>query len=70
MTHNQVPSLKAVAEQQKTILITGVVRIVDQASVFIEENGPRFLERDSVFSKIRSCLVRVPGNSILPTALF
>lgn len=52
MAHEQAASLKTVAEQKEAVFFSGVVRIVDQASSFIEKNRLRLLEGDAVFSEI------------------
>jgi hypothetical protein len=44
MTDDHAARLQAVAKQQEPIFILGVIRVVDQASAFVQENGLRFLE--------------------------
>jgi len=62
MTDDEAARLKAVTQQQKPVFIFGVIRIVDQASALVLENGLRLLERDSVPQQVGSRLVPIPGK--------
>ena len=70
MTDNETTRLKAEAQRQEAVFVIGVIGIVDQAGAFIEKNGPRLLERDTVLMEVSSILTSIPGNSIFPTAIY
>ena len=39
---------QAIAQQQKPILVFGMIRVVDHAGAFVQENGLRFLKGNTV----------------------
>jgi hypothetical protein len=70
MADDETTRLKAVAEQQESIFIPRVIRIVNQAGALVQKNGLRFLEGDAMLGQVGSSLIRrSQANSILPTAL-
>jgi hypothetical protein len=50
VTDHQTTRPKAVAQKQEPFLIVGVIRIVDQAGAFVQENRLSFLERHAMFN--------------------
>ncbi len=63
MTDNQKANAGAQAEQKEADLVDGVVRVIDQQGVVVEEDGLRLLERDTVALPIQSVLGLVPLES-------
>jgi hypothetical protein len=70
MNHNQTARSKAVTQQQEPIFNVGVIGIVDQTGIVVQEHGLRFLERNAMLGQLDRALRRSQANSILPTALF
>jgi hypothetical protein len=56
MTDDEVPCLKAVTQQQESFFFAGMIRIVNQASVLVEENRLSFLKGDAMLSEVGSGL--------------
>ena len=60
MTHHEDSQCRTHAEQYKSVLVVGVLRIVDQKTVFVRERGLRFLERDPVLAPVGRVLPPIP----------
>jgi len=62
MADDQTARAKAISQQQETILVLGVIRVVDQASVLVQKHGLSLLKGDAVFYKVGPSLARIPGK--------
>jgi hypothetical protein len=62
MTDDQAASLKAIAQQDEPFFLLGVIRVIDQAGVFVQKNGPRFLEGNAVLYQVGLSLAAIPGK--------
>lgn len=47
-------------EEQKTILVVGMILVRAQEGVFVEKYSPRLLERNTVLPEVRGGLPRIP----------
>lgn len=57
MTNNEGSKARAKAKQYESILVVGVVRIVDKQRGVVQENGLRLLERDAVLPSVGTVLL-------------
>ena len=69
MTDDQTVRLKAISQQQESILVLGMIRIVDQAGLLIEKNRLCLLERDAMLYEARSSLGPIPGKLDIATSI-
>lgn len=60
MTHDQDAKFEAEAEQKKTVLILGMIRIIESDRMVIEKDGLSFLESNAVLFDILAVLGFIP----------
>ena len=63
MAHDKHAKGGAHAQQDETVLIRGMVGIVDQLCALVEENRPGLLEADTVLPLVGSCFEGIPFKS-------
>jgi hypothetical protein len=52
MANNKDARSCAQAEQDESVFINGMIRVIDQEGIFIDENGLGFLKRDAMLFPI------------------
>lgn len=63
MAQKQDAEFSAQSQKDKAILVDGMVRVMNEQSVFIEKDSLSFLERDVVLPTIRRILALAPFES-------
>ena len=62
MTNDETSRLKAVAQQQESILIGGMIGIVNQTGALVQKDRLRLFEGHTVLGHVCSCLAAIPGT--------
>ena len=60
MAHDESAKRRAQAEKDEAILVVGMVRIIDEQGVVVQEDRLGFLERDAVLVLVGSVLPGIP----------
>ena len=60
MANNEGSKARAKAKQHESILVIGVIRIIDKQRSVVQENGLRLLERDTVLLAVGTVLPLIP----------
>jgi len=66
MANQQKPRLSAHPKENKPVFVVGMIRVVHEAGVLVEEDRPCFLKRDSMLICVRSALDFVPDEVYIP----
>jgi len=62
MANDETTRPKTVAQQQETIFISRMVRIVDQTGALVRKSGLCLLERDAVLCQVGLSFTAIPGK--------
>ena len=62
MADYQTPCHQAIAEEKKSSLILGMIRIVNQAGMIVKKNRLCLLERDAMLNLVGTRFPPVPGK--------
>ena len=60
MAHEQLSECATQAEKNKALFVFGVIWVIDQLGVLIDEDGSRLFKRDTVFLRVDARLVLIP----------
>jgi hypothetical protein len=60
VTHHENPESETESEKHEAVLLVGVVRVVDQQGIVVEEDALGLLERDPVLAPVQSALALIP----------
>ena len=62
MADNRTSGLQTVAQKNETILILGVIGIIDQAGALVQKRGFGLLKRDAVLDQVGFRFAPIPGE--------
>ena len=62
MIDDQAACPKAITQEHKPFFVLGMIRVIDQARVLVQENSLCILEGDAMLDQVGLSLAPIPGK--------